>query len=84
MTIKAEDSNLGNLVADAIRWSIDKHEHDPTRPNTRTAIAVESNGVIRDDLFKGKSSLLQVSDLFRIVPLGIGMVRVDSWSPALL
>jgi len=74
LTIKAEESNLGNLVADAIRWSIDQHEHDPTRPNTRTAIAVESNGVIRDDLLRGKSGLLQVSDLFRVVSLGIGMV----------
>ena len=74
LTIKAEESNLGNLVADAIRWSIDKYEHDPTRPNTRTVIAVESNGVIRDDLLMGKFGLLQVSDLFRVVPLGIGMV----------
>ncbi len=47
LTIKADDSNLGNLVADAIRWSIDQHEYDPARPNTRTVIAVESNGVIR-------------------------------------
>jgi 5'-nucleotidase/UDP-sugar diphosphatase len=74
LTIRAEESSLGNLVADAIRWSIDKHQHDPARPNTRTVIAVESNGVIRDDVLKGKSGLLQVSDLFRVVPLGIGMV----------
>jgi 5'-nucleotidase len=74
LTIKAEESNLGNLAADAIRWGIDKYENDPARPNTRTVIAVESNGMIRDDLFKGKSGLLQVSDLFRVVPLGIGMV----------
>jgi 5'-nucleotidase len=74
LTIRAKESNLGNLVADAIRWSIDQHEHDPTQPNTRTVIAVESNGMIRDDLSRGKSGLLQVSDLFRVVPLGIGMV----------
>ncbi len=74
LTIRAEESNLGNLVADAIRWSIDKHEYDPARSNTRTAIAVESNGVIRDDLLMGESGSLQVSDLFRVVSLGIGMV----------
>ncbi len=74
LTIKEDNSNLGDLVSDAIRWSIDRHEFNPAFPNTRTVIAVESNGMIRDDLLMGKSGLLQVSDLFRVVPLGIGMV----------
>ncbi|MGH7598898.1 MAG: bifunctional metallophosphatase/5'-nucleotidase [bacterium] len=74
LTIKEDNSNLGDLVSDAIRWSIDRHEYNPAMPNTRTVIAVESNGMIRDDLLMGKSGLLQVSDLFRVVPLGIGMV----------
>ncbi len=74
LTIKEDNSNLGDLVSDAIRWSIDRHEYNPAFPNTRTVIAVESNGMIRDDLLMGKTGLLQVSDLFRVVPLGIGMV----------
>ncbi|MDZ7363941.1 MAG: bifunctional metallophosphatase/5'-nucleotidase [candidate division KSB1 bacterium] len=74
LTIKEDNSNLGDLVSDAIRWSIDQYEYNPAFPNTRTVIAVESNGMIRDDLVMGKSGLLQVSDLFRVVPLGIGMV----------
>lgn len=73
LTIKEDNSNLGDLVSDAIRWSVDRHEYNPATPNTRTVIAVESNGMIRDDLLMGKSGLLQVSDLFRVVPLGIGM-----------
>ncbi|MGH7494422.1 MAG: bifunctional metallophosphatase/5'-nucleotidase [bacterium] len=74
MCIVEDNSNLGNLVSDAIRWNIDRYQYDPQRPHTRTVLAVESNGMIRDDILKGRSGLLQASDLFRVVPLGIGMV----------
>lgn len=72
LTVREDNSNLGNLVSDAIQWSIARHQ--PARSATESIIAVESNGLLRDDLMKGQSGLLQVSDLFRIVPLGIGMV----------
>ncbi|MDZ7344495.1 MAG: bifunctional metallophosphatase/5'-nucleotidase [candidate division KSB1 bacterium] len=75
LTINEDDSNLGNLVSDAMRWRIDQCQYDPAFPKTRTVVAIESNGLIRDDLVKGQSGLLQVSDLFRVVPLGIGMVE---------
>lgn len=68
LTIREDNSNLGNLVSDALQWSIMQHQ-----PHERV-IAVESNGLIRDDLVRGQSGLLQVSDLFRIVPLGLGMI----------
>ncbi len=68
LTIREDNSNLGNLVSDAIQWRIMQLQpHEPV-------ITVESNGLIRDDLLRGQSGLLQVSDLFRIVPLGLGMI----------
>jgi len=75
LKIKEDNSNLGDLVSDAIRWRIDQYEYNPVVPETRTVIAVASNGLIRDDLFAGASGLQQVSDLFRVVPLGIGEVN---------
>jgi 2',3'-cyclic-nucleotide 2'-phosphodiesterase (5'-nucleotidase family) len=75
LRVVANNSNLGNLVSDAIRWGIDRYQYDPQRPQTRTVIAVESNGMIREDILKRRSGLLQSSDLFRVVPLGIGMVE---------
>lgn len=71
LKIKEDNSNLGDLVSDAIRWRIDQLEYNPALPETRTVIAVASNGLIRDDLWAGPQ---QVSDLFRVVPLGIGEV----------
>ncbi len=75
LRIAEDNSNLGNLVSDAMRWGIDRYEYDPRRPHTRTAIVIESNGMIRDDILKGQTGVLQVSDLFRVVPLGLGMVE---------
>ncbi len=72
----AEDNaNLGNLVSDAMRWGLDRRQYDPQQPHTRTAIAIESNGMIRDHILRGQTGLLQVSDLFRVVPLGLGIVE---------
>ena len=69
LKLQEDNSNLGDLVSDAIRWRIDQLEYHPAAPETRTVIAVASNGLIRDDIIPG---LQQVSDLFRVVPLGIG------------
>lgn len=67
LTVRNDNSNLGNLVSDALQWSIAR-----LQPQTRV-ITIESNGMLRDDLVAGQSGLLQVSDLFRVVPLGVGM-----------
>jgi len=75
LTLKEADSNLGNLVADSIRWSIDSYQQGSAEgPKERTDVAFESNGVIRDNIFKGKTGMLAVCDLFRVVPLGVGMM----------
>jgi 5'-nucleotidase/UDP-sugar diphosphatase len=73
LTIREEESNLGNLIADAVRWWVNKHDSDPGDPRTKAVVAVESNGLIRDDLLRGKTGGLAVMDVFAAYPLGIGM-----------
>jgi 5'-nucleotidase/UDP-sugar diphosphatase len=73
LTIREEESNLGNLIADAVRWWVNKHDSDPGDPRTKAVVAIESNGLIRDDLLRGKTGGLAVMDVFAAIPLGIGM-----------
>jgi 5'-nucleotidase len=68
-----EESNLGNLIADSIRWYVNKHDYDPKDPLTKVVVAIESNGVIRDNLLRGKTGALSVCDVFNTIPLGIGV-----------
>jgi 5'-nucleotidase len=46
---------------------------DKNDPASEVVVAVESNGVIRDNLLSGKTGMISVGDLFRTIPLGIGM-----------
>jgi 5'-nucleotidase len=73
LEIVEDESTLGNLIADSIRWYVNKHDHDPSDPVTEVKVAIEANGVIRDSLMAGKSGNLAVADVFRTIPLGIGM-----------
>ena len=73
LTIVEDESNLGNLIADSIRWYVNKYDYDPKDPLTKVVVAIESNGVIRDDLLRGKTGALAVCDVFRTIPLGIGV-----------
>jgi len=70
--LREQESNLGNLITDATRWAVDRAEYDPDDPATRVVLSIQSNGVIRDDILKGETGAVTVSDLFRTVPLGIG------------
>jgi len=70
MRFADDESNLGNLIADSIRWKINRIDYDRNDPVTKVVVAIESNGVIRDDLLKGKTGKVAVCDLFRTVPLG--------------
>lgn len=65
-----DESNLGNLITDSIRWAINKVDCDRNDPVTEVVVAIESNGVIRDDLLRGKTGNIAVCDLFRTIPLG--------------
>ncbi len=73
LTNTAEESPLGNLLADSIRWYVNQVDSDKNDPSSRVVVAVESNGVIRDDLIAGKTGKITVGDLFRTIPLGIGV-----------
>jgi 5'-nucleotidase / UDP-sugar diphosphatase len=73
LEIVEDESTLGNLIADSIRWYVNKHDHDPSDAVTEVKVAIEANGVIRDSLMAGKSGNLAVADVFRTIPLGIGM-----------
>jgi 5'-nucleotidase len=59
------ESNLGDLVADAYLSLVSAVESPPD-------IAVESSGNIRSDVRMGKTGQIWFSDLFRLLPLGIG------------
>jgi 5'-nucleotidase/UDP-sugar diphosphatase len=72
MTMANDETGLGNLVADAIRWYANMAAAGTDDP-TRVAVAFESNGIIHDDIRKGTTGRIQVSDLFRVLPLGVGM-----------
>jgi len=65
-----DESNLGNLIADSIRWEINRIDYDRNDPVTKVVVAIESNGMIRDDLLRGKTGNVAVCDLFRTIPLG--------------
>ena len=73
LEISAEESPLGNMITDSIRWYVNKFDSRKNDSLSRVVIAVESNGVIRDNLLAGRTGLISVGDLFRTIPLGIGM-----------
>ena len=72
LPISAEESPLGNMITDSIRWYVNKVDFNKNNPSSRVAVAIESNGVIRDSLLAGKTGKITVGDLFRTIPLGIG------------
>lgn len=68
------DSNLGPFVADAIRSGIDRALSAHGQKGEPTDLALTTAGVLRDNLHRGARGLQQTSDLFGVVPLGIGSV----------
>ncbi len=68
--VKSEETALGNLLTDAMYFEINKVLEAAGEP---PVVAVfEANGVIRDDILSGDQGLIQFSDAFRTLPLGIG------------
>ncbi len=70
--LTTEESNLGNLIADSMRWYADQNEADPADSTVQNRVAVISNGVIRDPFVRGETGQIAVCDAFRAIPLGIG------------
>jgi 5'-nucleotidase / UDP-sugar diphosphatase len=73
LEIKTDESNIGNLITDAITWYANRYDYDPADPVSRIAVSVISNGVIRDNIVPGITGNISVCDAFRAIPLGIGM-----------
>lgn len=75
LEITDQESPMGNLVADSIRWYINKVDSRRGYPPSRVSFALELNGLIKDHIIAGKTGMITVGDLFRTVPLGIGMEK---------
>ena len=69
-----EESTLGNFVTDAFRYTL--NQYSPADP---IVAAFESQGVIRDDFVAGSSGIEAFSDVFRVMPLGIGLDDVPGY-----
>ncbi|HFB63919.1 MAG TPA: bifunctional metallophosphatase/5'-nucleotidase [Aeromonadales bacterium] len=63
LTKAYDDDVLSNLVAESLLAI------------THSDIALSTNGVIRDPVIKGKRGYQSVADLFRVVPLGTGVIN---------
>ncbi len=72
LKIGVEESPLGNMIADAMRWYVNKTDSRRADPSSRVTLAVELNGNIRDQLLAGSSGAITAADLFRVIPLGMG------------
>ena len=78
LEIREDECNLGNLIADSIRWAINQGDAGANEPETPVAVGVISNGVIRDDIRIGQTGDIAVCDTFRAIPLGIGFDETAS------
>lgn len=78
LTIQTSESNLGNLLTDAIRWDVNRHLAHLKDARARISVGVISNGVIRDPVVRGKTGKVAVSDVFRAIPLGIGFDETET------
>ncbi|MDY6790981.1 MAG: 5'-nucleotidase C-terminal domain-containing protein [Thermodesulfobacteriota bacterium] len=76
--LKTEESNLGNLIADSIRWYINQNDYNAADPATKVVASMISNGVIRDPIVKGRTGQIAVCDVFRAIPLGIGFDHAET------
>jgi len=65
LPLELVESNLGNLVADAVRWTAGRYAGP-------VDVAFEANGVIREGIQQGESGEVLVGDAVRVLPLGLG------------
>ncbi len=65
-----QESGLGNLCADAGR-TVASLLALPTADPTPFSLSVVPSGVIRDNLYPGKTGVITFSDIYNVLPLGI-------------
>lgn len=72
---RCAETGLGDLITDAFR-------EQPTRldPEHPIDVAFESQGVYRDPFLAGASGVQGLSDVFRILPLGVGYDGSEGYS----
>jgi len=66
-----QETNIGDFVTDAFRYSIDKA--DFKNSGRKTDIAIHASVIIRDNIKAGKTGKITVTDLFNVFPLGNGI-----------
>ena len=76
--LTTDESNLGNLIADSMRWYINQNEVGSADSAGPSTVAVISNGVIRDPIVRGETGKIAVCDAFRAIPLGIGFDETET------
>jgi 5'-nucleotidase len=84
LLIDTQETNLGNLIADSIRWHINQNDAKAAGDTSPVQVAFISNGVIRDPILRGKTGNIAVSDVFRAIPLGIGFDEPETMGYALV
>ena len=80
LTISQNDlltSNLGSFAADAVRFGVQKYAPNKDLP----IVGLTTAGLIRDNMLAGEKGLQQASDLFRLMPLGKGVLDDDPGYP---
>lgn len=80
LTITEKDldiSNLGTFAADAVRYGVQKYSTNKELP----IVGLTTAGLIRDNMLAGEKGLQQASDLFRLMPLGKGVLDEDPGYP---
>ena len=61
------ETNLGDLVTDAMRFAIDRYQ-----PEDPVDFIFEPTGFIRGNILKSDAGIIETSDAFRVMSLGIG------------
>ncbi len=70
----AEEAPVGNLVTDAYL-----NMAAQLRTTAPPALAIEANGQLRGPILQGRTGEVWFSDLFRVLPIGIGPDRVPGY-----
>ncbi|MBN2805660.1 MAG: bifunctional metallophosphatase/5'-nucleotidase [Prolixibacteraceae bacterium] len=63
---KPFESNLGPFLADAIHYDLNRPE------GPKVDMALVATGVIRNNVVKGNKGFQNISDIFNVMPLGLG------------
>ena len=61
------EANLGDLITDAMRFAIDRYQ-----PEDSVDFVFEPTGFIRGDILKSDTGIIETSDAFRVMSLGVG------------